>query len=143
MVKVKPLSQAKDNYESAALGVRPKYEQGIKDADWAQNAGSDAAEKLYQEKLQASMARNARQRGIQNVSNGDWQQRTLSKGAPNIGQAMAQSGDKWQQGFQPYADVLESISLPDKVADPATNVANRVTPIAVALSKKKISLQGG
>ena len=141
MVDVKNLSEAEDNYVSAASGVKKKYERGIKGAEWSENASSDASEDLYQEKLRASMGRRARQKAIAKIPNSEWQNRSLGKGASAIVPAMQQSGGKWRKGFQPYADELTSIKLPDRVADPEQNVINRVVPIAVALAERKIREQ--
>jgi hypothetical protein len=50
---------------------------------------------------------------------------------------MTGAADKQVSRFAPYAAVLAGIELQPRTADPATNVANRVTPIAVALRAKK------
>ncbi len=141
MVKVKSISQSQSNYEASAPGVASKYRAGVQNADWATPAGSDEAESLYATQVQNAISRSARQKGIQKVSNSDWQTRASDKGGAQISQAMAKSGSKWARGFQPYSEVLKGITLPARVADPATNVQNRVTPIAVALSEKKKQLQ--
>lgn len=47
-------------------------------------------------------------------------------------------------GFAPFAPVLESLTnaLPARVDDPAANVTNRVTPIAVGLRNAAKSIYG-
>lgn len=141
MVKVKDISQSQTNYEKSASTVPEKYRSGIQDADWHTNASSNASEELYAQKIREAISRKARQRGISKVSNEDWKQRALDKGASQIGSAMAKSGGKWARAFQPYQEVLKSVSLPDRVADPVANVQNRVIPIVEALYNKKKQLQ--
>lgn len=141
MVNVKDISQSQTNYERSASSVPEKYKAGIRDADWHTNASSDASEELYAQKVREAISRKARQKGVSRVSNEDWRQRALDKGASQIGGAMAKSGGKWARGFQPYQEVLKSVRLPDRVADPIANVQNRVIPIVEALYNKKKQLQ--
>lgn len=51
---------------------------------------------------------------------------------------------KAASGFQPFAPILEGLTagLPARTQDPATNVANRVTPIAVGLANAKKQIYG-
>jgi hypothetical protein len=78
-----------------------------------------------------------RTKGIDRVSDESWRTDTINKGAAVIGSRMTGAADKQVSRFAPYAAVLQGIELQPRTADPATNVANRVTPIAVALRAKK------
>ncbi len=141
-MKVKNISDAKENYKDSASIVQKRYERGISDADWATNAGSSESEELYQQKLRESFTRNARQNGIRKVGNDEWKKRAMEKGAPNIAPGMRNSVDKWQKNTQPYFDELASLNLEPKVADVEQNVMNRVLPIAKALHARKLREQG-
>ncbi len=65
-------------------------------------------------------------------------------GAANYTSNTAARSSKAAAGFAPFAPVLEQItnSLPARVDDPASNVLNRVTPIAVGLKAAARSIYG-
>ena len=52
--------------------------------------------------------------------------------------------EPWAKEFTPYASEIDRIvpGLPARTRDAATNVTNRVTPIAVGLANKKRALMG-
>ncbi len=142
MVDVKPISEAKDNYVKSTTLVRDRYEKGIKRGNWKENAGSSESEQLFAEQMQKAISNKSRQKGISKVSEGDWRDSALEKGAPVIAQNMKLSSGKWADNVQPFLDVMEGINLPAKVADVEQNIMNRSVPIAVALRKKKEQLRG-
>jgi len=50
---------------------------------------------------------------------------------------MKNASGKQSSNYEPYRAILEGMTLPAKTTDPAQNVANRVTPIAVRFHEKK------
>ncbi len=141
MVTVKPMSEAKKNFEDSTTLVRGKYEAGINRADWATAAHSDQAEQNFASAMNDAIARKTRQSGVRGVSNESWKSRAKEKGAPNIAQNMRVSSGKWSQNVAPYFDTLENLSLPARTADPVQNV-QRVVAVVEALVAKKRQLQG-
>ena len=136
------LQQASAKYQSGTAAAVQKWQQNTAGAAnlWEQNAKSAQAEQNYATGVQFAAQNQLRLKGLQNVSATDFQQAVSASGSV-YQQKTAANVNKWAQRFSPYADVINSIvpSLPAKVpGDAATNVANRVTPIAVGLQQAKL-----
>jgi hypothetical protein len=71
------------------------------------------------------------------MSNQEWQQAAVNKGAAIIGQRVQDSLDKWQRNFAPIYDkvVAEVQRLPAKTTDWRSNVNNRLVPTVDAWKK--------
>ena len=137
MVKVKPLEQIKANYTSGASVAPARYKTSVKTANWHDPAASDESQALYVAQITDPVNQARRQRKIAAVPNSVWQTQADVIGGARIGPGMTGAVDKQASGFSPYRAVIESVTLLPKTTDPATNVTNRVTPIAVALFNKK------
>lgn len=137
-VKVKPQSEIKKNYEQSTAIVTDRYKQGVKTADWKDKAkdGQD----LYVQMMQNPTVLARRAKGIERVSDEEWRNATIDKGAGVIASRMKNASGKQASRFEPYRTALEGMDLPPKTADPATNVTNRVTPIAVKFREIKDSI---
>lgn len=142
MVKVKPQSQITANFIASTNQVPQKYQQGIQGADWHSAASSEQAEANYAQGVQEAAQRKSRQAGINKVSNSTWQQVSADTGAKRIAQGMRNAAPKQAANWAPYRGVLEGITLPERTRDAATNVQNRVMPIAVGLQDAKKQQQG-
>jgi len=134
-LKVKSQSEIKANYEQSTSIVTPRYTNGVKAANWKDPA--IAGQALYETKMQDPQVLARRNKGINKVSDDDWRKATDEKGSGVIAARMkAASGDQ-AAGFEPYRAALESMTLQPRTADPAQNVLNRVTPIAVKFAQIK------
>jgi len=142
MVKVKSLDEAKKRFEGSVSIVPERYKSGVQQANWKEKATSDEAERLWKAKLQEAMNANRRQKALDRVSNEDWKQAAIAKGANRIAEGMRQSSSKWAQNWAPYKSALEQVELPEKTTDPIQNVTNRVGAVVKALVDKKKELLG-
>lgn len=134
-MKVKPQSEIKKNYEQSTAIVTDRYKQGVTSADWKDKA--KAGQELYVQTMQNPTVLARREKGIERVSDEEWRKNTIDKGAGVIASRMKNASGKQSSRFEPYRSALESMDLPAKTTDPATNVANRVTPIAVKFREIK------
>jgi len=100
---------------------------------------SDDAEKRYADKMAIVTSQKLRQKGLQGVTDADYQAGVRAAGASGYSTAAQAKSAKFVKKFTPYAQNINSTvaTLPARTADAATNVANRVTPIAVNLQKLK------
>jgi len=137
MPPVASLEEIKENYRTGASVAPARYKVKVKKANWHDPAASDAAQALYVAQITDPVNQARRQRKIAAVPNSVWQTQAEVVGGARIGPGMTGAVDKQASGFSPYRAVIEGITLVAKTTDPATNVANRVTPIAVALFNKK------
>ena len=134
-MKVKSSETIKKNYTASAALVPERFRTGVSGAQWKDSALQGQG--LYVQMLSDPAVLARRTKGIDRVSDESWRTDTINKGAAVIGSRMTGAADKQVSRFAPYAAVLQGIELAPRTADPATNVANRVTPIAVALRAKK------
>jgi len=92
---------------------------------------------LYKQRIQEAIAKDSRSKGIQKTSNAEWQNNAATKGAQRWAPGVSAAEGDYRKGIGAVLTVIESVTLPDRVSDPAQNVAARVTPIAVALRAAK------
>ena len=135
MVKVKPESDAKKNYEDSTALVPVRFEQGVNRADW-QQAAKDGQD-LYVTQMTNSDVLARRAKGIDKVSDTEWRKMAVGKGKNIIGTRMKDASDKQVANFRPYRDALTAVDLPPKVADPMANLMNRAGAVVKALVDKK------
>jgi hypothetical protein len=107
---------------------------GIADA-----AKSDLAEAHYASAISTAVQNKQRQKGLAGVTDADIKDAvSRGTGAMYSGPA-ASKAPKFAKKLAPYLPVLQAAvsALPPRTSDAATNVTNRVVPIAVALQSKK------
>ena len=90
MVKVKPESEIKKNYEDSTALVPARYEAGIRNATWQQEAL--AGQDLYEEQMRKEEILKRRAAGIAKVSDESWKQDAINKGRNVIGARMKEDG---------------------------------------------------
>ena len=138
MVKVKPESQIKKNYEDSTALVPARFEAGVKGATWQSEAIEGQA--LYEEQMRKEEILRRRAAGIEKVSDEAWRRETISKGRNVIGARMKAASDKQVAGFRPYREALLAVDLPAKTADPMQNLINRAGAVVQAMVDKKAEL---
>jgi len=136
MVRTKGVQATVDNWKKSQGRVPEAYAAGIqRTSDW--QAKAIQGESNYVAGVQRAAASGLRAKKIANVSDSEWQQAALTKGKSRIGAGMAAAEAKFQTGMQQNLATIESVNLPPREQDAATNVTNRVIPIAEALQKQK------
>jgi hypothetical protein len=135
MVKVKPESDAKKNYEDSTALVPARFEAGVKSASW-QDAAKEGQD-LYVTQMTNSDVLARRSKGIDKVSDEQWRIKTVQKGKNIIGTRMKDASEDQVRGFRPYREALVAVELPPKVADPMANLMNRAGAVVKALVDKK------
>ena len=136
MVRIKSQAQIKENYKASTGRVSEPYKAGVNAASGVIEAGVKG-EALYAAKVQEAISEGRRAKGLSKLTDADWKTATITKGAPIIATRMAAAADKQAAHYEPYRSALESVSLPDRVADPLANVDNRVKPIVKAMVDTK------
>jgi hypothetical protein len=138
MVKVKPESEIKANYEDSTALVPKRFEQGVKAATWQAEALD--GQTLYEEQMRRDEILRRRASGIEKVSDETWRSETINKGKNVIGTRMKQASAKQVAGFRPYREALLGVELPPRTADPMQNLINRAGAVVEALVRKKEEL---
>lgn len=138
MVKVKPESEIKKNYEDSTALVPARFEAGVKTAVW--NAPSLAGQGLYEEKMVMPEVLARRARGIEKVSDESWRRDTIDKGRNVIGARMKAASGKQVEGYRPFREALVALDLPPKTADPMTNLIERGGAVVMTMVDTKKAL---
>ena len=143
MVRVTPVGTAATSYTGSSARASTNYKTKISMVtNWQTQATSDAAESNYSTATAEAASAKRRQKALQSVSNADWQNRALTKGAVGLGTGISQSGDKYQKGAGPYFATLDAVSLPARTTDGMANLTARAGAIVSALIAKRKELKG-
>ena len=134
MVDTKSLDQTQKNWEDSHGRVPAAYSAGVQNAKDVIAKGV-AAEDLWAQKVQEAIASKKRARKLAEVSDEQWRQAALEKGAPRIAAGMAASKQKFNTGMAKVLSVIQGVTIAPRQADPMANVDNRVKPIVAALAK--------
>ena len=135
MVETKSLDATRRAWEGAIGSVPAKYSEGV-------NAARDviakgvAAEQLYADRVQETIASRKRAENLSKVTDQEWKNAALTKGAPRIATGMSASKEKFARGISEVLTTLQGITLPPRTADVMANVTNRVGKIATELHEK-------
>jgi len=136
MVDTKPLDQVTKKWDAAIGRVPGAYTDGVNSAKDVIAKGV-AAEELYKQKLQESMADGRRARNLAKVSDEQWRAAAREKGASRIGPGMTAAKGKFRAGISDVLSTIQGVSIAPRSADPMANIDNRVKPIVAALAAMK------
>jgi hypothetical protein len=131
---LKTKEQAKANLEASIAYIPARYTAGVQQADWATPAGSDQAEANYAAAVQNAASKKSRQKGVQAVSNEEWKNNCVNKGAGIIGERLRGALGKWERKWGPMYDTVKSTvgGLPPKTTDFRANINARLVPTVEA-----------
>ena len=136
MVDTKSLEQTRKNWEDSHGRVPAAYSAGVTNAKDVIAKGV-AAEDLYAQKVQEAIASKRRAKNLAKVSDDQWRQAAIEKGAPRIAAGMAASKEKFASGMSKVLEKIQGVTIAPRTSDPMANVDNRVKPIVAALAKLK------
>lgn len=137
-MKVKTVSQTSDAWKASHSYIPGRYSAGIDATDgWQAAATSEQAKTAYVQGVQDAIARGAREKGLQGVSDGEWKNLAKVKGSANIGVGMRQAVPKYNEKMGKVLNVLAGVSLGPRTSDPSANIDARVKPQAMALHEAK------
>jgi hypothetical protein len=127
----KTIAEAKANFEASIGYIPDRYRAGINKADWLTPAKSDNAEKNFADGIAKAVSGKTRQKAIAGMTNEDWKNGAINKGAPVIGERIRAALGEWEANFGPiYAGVQSRVAaLPPKGTDWRANINNRLVPV--------------
>jgi len=133
----KTKEEAKANFEAAIGYIPDRYRAGVSKADWITPAKSDAAEKNFADGVGKAIAQKTRQKEIAKLTNEDWKNGAINKGAPIIGERIRGALNDWMANWGPAYDQVVSrvAALPPKTVDWRANINNRLVPTVEAWRK--------
>lgn len=140
MVKVKPLATAQSNFTNSAGTAAQRYREAAPSIEW--RTPSEGGQDLYVQRMQDPNVLARRLSGIQNVSDTEFRNAVITKGAPVLQSRMAAAGPKWGTRWSPFRTALEGLTLPARVADPMQNIDNRLKPVVQTMIDTKEQISG-
>jgi hypothetical protein len=139
MADIKSLDRIGAKWTRVTSGAGAEYEDGVKNptSDW--KTQTLAANNAYKQGLQKSIAADSFAKGVAAAGTTKWQENAVNKGPSRFAQGVSLAGDAYTAGFNPYRQVISSLTLPPRGAkgDPAN--INRVAIVAKALHDKKLA----
>ena len=142
MTQIKSLDRASDNWKRKSSASTPEYEFGVQNPkkDWAKATAE--AEANYKTAVIKAANEGAFGKGVKKAGTAKWQENTLAKGVNRWADGINQSGQAYEQGFQPYRETILATNLPARFPKGDPRNIERVRIMADALHKKKLSLRG-
>jgi len=100
---------------------------------------SDTAQSNYEAAMRDKTVLKRRQSKLKGLSESDLNEAMRTKGAARYAEGTAASAGKALANVEPFLDEIDKIvpTMKPRTRDPAQNVLNRVTPLAVGLRAKK------
>lgn len=145
MPNIRDVRILQEKWARKAQQASPDYEFGVQNptVDWQQAAAQ--AREAWAAGVQAAIQRNAFATGVQRAGTQKWQQNALRKGTRRFaeGVQVAAEENAWQQGFDPYAQVIQRTQLPPRGPKGDPRNIERVAAMARALRAEKERRSGG
>ena len=132
MVYVPSAAERKAKYLNSIGGVPANYKAGIeRTTGWKEKALNGQG--LYEQQMQNAAVLRRRAVALERVSEADWKSKASNLGSMRIADGMRNGAEKQAQNYEPIANALRSVELPERSADPMANIDNRVKPIVRAM----------
>lgn len=138
---VKDLSKSGKKFaDNAAGGGVSAYKEGVAGAGAKWKARVEGSEESYNQGVQAAISRGAFRKGVAKAGADYYTSRAQKLGADRYGPGVREGAANWQEGYQPYADTLKSLtqSAGGPKGDPRN--AARSLEVQIALRRKKEEL---
>lgn len=139
MPNIKPLDQASDKWVRRAQVAQPDYVQGVSNprTPWAQAAA--AADANYRQAVVAAANAGRYTTGVKRAGDDKWREGATRKGPARFAEGVQLAAPNWQAGFQPYAEAIQRIQLPQRAPTGSPQNIQRIQAITTALRQLKES----
>lgn len=135
MVEIDSGGNIASKWSRNASQAQQDFQTGVEDTQTQEQQQATAqATEAWASGVQEAINNGTFERGVNNPV-ADWQTRTLELGAQRFSSGVQASESAFQQGFEPYRQAIESLSLSARGprGDVATNI-ERVRQVAEALN---------
>lgn len=135
---IRAIGSVASKWAERAGSAGPQYAAGVATpkADWGTNAAAGQAN--WTAGVQSAAASKSFSKGVQKAGTPKWQQAATGKGAQRFGPGVQGAQPAYQKGFEPFASVISSTTLPPKYAKGDPRNVQRVATMAAALRAAKM-----
>lgn len=143
MVRIKTLKKISDKYvkNAGVAGAEWKDETKVNADHWLEKASSDISENNWGAATAAAAERGARRNRIKQKGTEKFIRNVEGKGQGNYTRGVKDAGKDQQEGFAPYHDVLERLTLSERAPTGSPSNIDIVREVSEALRAKKEALQ--
>lgn len=136
-MNIKPIGDITKKWASVTATRGADYKAGVERSNsWEENTA--AADENRKAGLAEADARDAFSKGVRKSGNAGWKAGAAGKGAQRFGPGVQAGVNAYQQGFQPYADTIASVTLTPRGPKGSPSNYQRVQQIGDALRAKKV-----
>ena len=138
MATIRSASKIAEKWARVTPQRAQDYEEGVNNPkkDWATN--TKAAESNYEAGIQQSIRDKRFGKGVSKAGTEKWKSGATTKGVQRFGPGVAMAQGAYEEGFAPYREVIEKLSLPKRYAKGDPRNFERVKAVGQALHNKKI-----
>jgi len=138
MATIRSASKIAEKWARVTPQRAQDYEEGVNNPkkDWATN--TKAAESNYEQGIQQSIRDKRFGRGVSKAGTEKWKEGATTKGVQRFGPGVAMAQGAYEEGFAPYREVIEKLSLPKRYPKGDPRNFERVKAVGTALHNKKI-----
>jgi hypothetical protein len=138
---VRDLQSGADRYKSRGSTAGKDYELGIRGSGQKWQQQTSASEDNYRDGVTAAIGRGAFKKGVEASGGSYFEERSLSVGAGRFGPGIAAAAPIWQEGMQPYHEVLRSLDAGPKGPKGDPRNYQRAQKVGEALRARKMQLR--
>ena len=132
-IKVKPLEDIAKHYRDSAATAAARYKDSISQVEWQEAAIQ--GQSLYEEQMSRPEVLSRRETGVRKVTDSEFKRAMEEKGAKRIMSGIQAGVDKQREGYRVIREALDGLEIPERVADPDTNIENRLKPVVHAMRR--------
>lgn len=140
MANIKDISKIADKYATVTPGRVTQYKEGVQNPrrPWAE--ATLAAEGNYKAAVTQAAAEGRQGKGVRKAGDDKWLKGARDKGPTRFSAGVVLGKDNYREGFSPYHQEIQSVTLPPRGPKGDPGNIQRVTAIATALHEKKLSM---
>lgn len=140
MPSVGNINDIGERWSRRASNAQQDYQTGVEQTDESWEQETSQAEDSWSRGVQEAASEGRFGSGVAEAGDDKWRRKTLSLGPSRYSSGVRESQDEYTAGFQPYAQVLEGLSLSPRGprGDIDTNI-QRVREVATALHDARVN----
>ncbi len=137
MANIKPTDRIAEKWARVTPQRQQDYVEGIENPrrPWAE--ATAAAEQSYKDGVTQAATKGRFARGVRATGNEGWQRKTREKGPQRFQEGVTIAQPDYAAGFAPYAQVIQSTTLPPRYAKGDPRNYQRVQAMGTALASKR------